>query len=84
MQFLDRAPAARGALCKIARCAANMAADGRRVVGGGRGTCCGTCEAVRAPQGRHLTVLLAAAAAESHENLPHHARRYYIVIYEYE
>ena len=51
------------------RCAANMAADGRRVVGGGRGTSCGTCEAVRAPQGRNLTVLHAAAAVESRENL---------------
>ena len=51
------------------RCAANMAADGRRVVGGGRGTCCGTCETVRTPQGRNLTVLHAAAAAESRENL---------------
>ena len=60
---------ARGALCKIARCAANKAADGRRVVGGGRGTSCGTCEAVRAPQGRNLTVLHAAAAVESRENL---------------
>jgi len=60
---------AQGASCKIARCAANMGAVGRRAVGGGRGTCCGTCEAVRAPQGQHLTVLLAAAAAESHENL---------------
>ena len=57
---------ARGAPCRVARCAANMAADGRRVIGGGRGTSCGTCEAVRAPQGRKLTVLLAAAAAESH------------------
>ena len=56
---------ARGAPCRVARCAANMAADGRRVVGGGRGTCYGTCE-TRAPQGRNLTVLLAAAAAESH------------------
>ena len=58
-----------GRPCKIARCAANMAADGRRVVGGGRGTCYGTCETVRAPQGRNLTVLHAAAAAESRENL---------------
>ena len=49
--------------------AANMAADGRIVVGGGRGTSCGTCEAVRAPQGRNLTVLHAAAAVESRENL---------------
>ena len=47
---------ARGAPCRVARCAANMAANGRRVVGGGRGTCCGTCETVRAPQGRNLTV----------------------------
>ena len=51
------------------RCAANMAADGRRVVGGGRGTCCGTCETVRTHQGRNLTVLHAAAAVESRENL---------------
>jgi hypothetical protein len=51
------------------RCAANMAADGRRVVGGGRGTSCGTCEAVRAPQGQNLTALHAAAAAKSRENL---------------
>ena len=60
---------ARGALCKIARCAANMAADGRRVVGGGRGTSCGTCEAVRAPQGRNLTALRPAGGAGSRENL---------------
>ena len=58
-----------GGAMQIARCAANMAADGRRVVGGGRGTCYGTCETVRAPQGRNLTVLHAAAAAESRENL---------------
>jgi hypothetical protein len=32
----------------------------------------GTCEAVRAPQGRHLTVLHAAAAVESRENLLRH------------
>ena len=64
-----RARARGGAMQDRARCAANMAADGRRVVGGDRGTCCGTCEAVRAPQGRHLTVLHAAAAAESRENL---------------
>jgi hypothetical protein len=50
-------------------CAANMAADGRRVVGCGRGTSCGICEAVRAPQGRNLTALHPAAAAESRENL---------------
>ena len=60
---------ARGAPCKIDRCAANMAADGRRVVGGGRGTCYSTCETARAPQGRNLTVLHAAAAPESRENL---------------
>ena len=60
---------AREAPCRVARCAANMAAGGRRVVGGGRGTFCGTCEAVRAPQGRNLTVLHAAAAVESRENL---------------
>ena len=60
---------ARGAACRVARCAANMAADGRRVVGVGRDTCCGTCETVRAPQGRNLSVLHAAAAAESRENL---------------
>ena len=60
---------AREAPCRVARCAANMAADGRRVVGGGRGTSCGACEAVRAPQGRNLTVLHAAAAVESRENL---------------
>ena len=58
-----------GDAMQIARCAANMAADGRRVVGGGRGTCYGTCETVRAPQGRNLTVLHAAAAPESRENL---------------
>ena len=58
-----------GGAMQIARCAANMAADGRRVVGGGRGTCYSTCETARAPQGRNLTVLHAAAAAESRENL---------------
>jgi hypothetical protein len=49
--------------------APTAAADGRKVVGGGRGTSCGTCEAVRAPRGRNLTVLHAAAAVESRENL---------------
>jgi hypothetical protein len=60
---------AQGASCKIAHCADNMAAEGRRVVGGGRGTCCGTCEAVRAPQDRHLTALCPAGGAGSRENL---------------
>ena len=60
---------AREAPCRVARCAANMAADGRRVVGGGRGTSCGTCEAVRAPQGRNLTALRPAGGAGSRKNL---------------
>ena len=49
--------------------APTAAADGRKVVGGGRGTSCGTCEAVRAPQGRNLTALRPAGGAGSRKNL---------------
>ena len=60
---------AREAPCKIARCAANMAADGRKVLGRDGAASPGDQGGAWQSQGRNLTALRPAGGAGSRENL---------------
>ena len=55
--------------CKIARCAANMAADGRNVLGRDGAASPGDQGGAWQSQGRNLTALRPAGGAGSRENL---------------
>ena len=58
-----------GRPCKIARCAANMAADGRKVLGRDGAASPGDQGGAWQSQGRNLTALRPAGGAGSRENL---------------
>ena len=60
---------ARGTPCKIAHCAANMAADGRKVLGRDGAASPGDQGGAWQSQGRNLTALRPAGGAGSRENL---------------